>query len=134
MAAGSLLGVVAGEETAVATLTVVAAVAAMAAVAAVAGDGTRITTDEGDRHEGEKHRNCNTEKTLHHIPPVREPNASCVPEAVTKQPRSGTATGPQQTNFLRIPVAGSFQTTDCTPWKRMPIGERLLPRESGGLG
>jgi hypothetical protein len=35
---------------------------------------------------------------------------------------------------LRIPVAGSFQTTDCTPWKRMPIGERLLPRESGGLG
>ena len=81
MATGSLLGVVAGEETAVATLTVVAAVAAMAAVAAVAGDGTRITTDEGDRHEGEKHRNCNTEKTLHHIPPVREPNASCVPSS-----------------------------------------------------
>jgi hypothetical protein len=47
----------------------------------VAGDGTRITTDEGDRHEGEKHRNCNTEKTLHHIPPVREPNASCVPSS-----------------------------------------------------
>jgi hypothetical protein len=35
---------------------------------------------------------------------------------------------------LRIPLAGSFQTTGCTLWKRMPIGERLPPRESGGLG
>jgi hypothetical protein len=35
---------------------------------------------------------------------------------------------------LRIPVAGSFQTTDRTLWKRMPIGERFPTRESGGLG
>jgi hypothetical protein len=91
-----LLGTVLGEETAVAAL---AAVATMATVAAVAGDGTGVTADEGDGDQGKEHGNCKSEKTLHHKPPVRETNASCVPEAVTKKPRSGTATGPQQTSF-----------------------------------
>jgi hypothetical protein len=109
----SLLGTVLGEQTAVAALTTVAT---MAAMAAVAGDGTGVTADEGDGDQGEKHGNRNSEKTLHNKPPVRESNASCVPEAVTKKPRSGTATGPQQTSFEPLKSQPApLQATGGTP-------------------
>jgi hypothetical protein len=42
------------------------AMAASVTVAAVAGDGPRVTTDEGDCREGKQHGERKTEKTLHH--------------------------------------------------------------------
>ena len=60
-----VLGVQASQKTTVAT------VMAGTAVAAVAGNRTRVTADEGDGHEGEKHRNRESEKTLHFIPPKK---------------------------------------------------------------
>jgi len=41
-------------------------VAAGGTVAAVAGDGTRVTADEGDCREGKQHGERKAEKTLHH--------------------------------------------------------------------
>jgi hypothetical protein len=38
-------------------------------VAAVAGDGTRVTADEGDGNESNEHGKTKSEKTLHHKPP-----------------------------------------------------------------
>jgi hypothetical protein len=40
-------------------------VAASVTMAAVAGDGTRVTADEGDGREGKQHGERKTEKTLH---------------------------------------------------------------------
>jgi hypothetical protein len=74
-------------------------------VATVAGDGRRISAHEGDRDHREKHRNCNSEKTLHFKPPGMELNARGATAAVISQPRSGTATGPQRLNDLRIAPA-----------------------------
>jgi hypothetical protein len=59
-----------------------ATVATTTTVAAVAGDGTRVTADEGDGDESKEHRDSKTEETLHHRPPKR-PNAGSVLEAVT---------------------------------------------------
>jgi hypothetical protein len=95
-----------------------AAVATASAVAAMAGDSTRVTADEGDGHEREEHRNRETEETLHLKPPDGNPNASCVPEAVTSgNPiRDGYRTaadnrnagGPPRANALafRTPLRG----------------------------
>ena len=60
------------EETAVAALLLVGkqtAVAAGATMATVAGDGTRVTADEGDGNESNEHGETESENTLHHIPP-----------------------------------------------------------------
>jgi hypothetical protein len=59
-----VLGVETSKETTVAT------VGASATVAAVAGNGTRLTAHEGDGDESKKHSNRESEKTLHHIPPI----------------------------------------------------------------
>ncbi|MFO0190377.1 MAG: hypothetical protein ACK54F_03915 [Planctomycetia bacterium] len=60
-----VLGVQTGQKTAV------AAMGASATVAAVAGNGTRLTAHEGDGDEGKEHSNRESEKTLHHIPPIK---------------------------------------------------------------
>jgi len=60
-------------------------------VATVTSNGRRISAGEGDRHDREKHRNSNSEKTLHFKPPGMELNAQGVSAAVISQPRSGTA-------------------------------------------
>ncbi len=65
----SVLGMETGQKTTVAT--VGTTVATGAAMAAVAGNGTRLTADEGDGDEGKEHRNCESEKTLHHFPPIK---------------------------------------------------------------
>jgi hypothetical protein len=49
-----------------ATVAAGGAVAASVTVAAVAGNGTRITVDEGDCREGKQHGERKAEKTLHH--------------------------------------------------------------------
>jgi hypothetical protein len=64
-----VLGVETGLQTTVAA--VGAAMATGAAVAAVAGNSTRVTADEGDGNEGKEHSNRESEKTLHHIPPIK---------------------------------------------------------------
>jgi hypothetical protein len=105
VAAGGLLGTVLGEQTAVATLTV-------AAVAAVAGNGAGITAHEGDRHEGEEHRNCKSEKTLHNFPPVRETNAFAREYRTKAQ-------------------SGTVLATGGTPLEVLTVGERLPLGKSG---
>jgi hypothetical protein len=44
-----------------------AAMALPATVAAVTGDSARVTTDQGDGHDREEHRECKTEIPLHQI-------------------------------------------------------------------
>ena len=79
------------------TVALLTTVALGTTVATVASNSTRVAAQEGNGHEGKQHRNRTSEKTLHHISPVSNPNAQCVPQTVTKQPRFGTATESQQT-------------------------------------
>jgi hypothetical protein len=58
-----------------------ATVALAATVAAVAGDRARVTTDEGNGHDREEHRECKTEITLHQNLLERTRNANCVQQS-----------------------------------------------------
>ena len=126
------------EEAAVAAVLLVvaeeAAVATSTAMAAVAGDGARVTADEGDGNQRDEHGKTETEKTLHRIPPDEITERGCVPEAVTKQPRSGTATGPQQQSESRNhPGKNHHPATSSPALQELRIGESLRPGQSRQL-
>jgi len=103
-----------------------AAMAAIAAVAAVAGNSRRISTGQDDRDQREEHRNRNSEKTLHLKPPKKDETRHAFQIAVTFQPRSGTATGPQQPDdhsiARRFPTRNP-RTTGSTPLQALTVGE-----------
>jgi len=105
-----------------ATLVVLLSMAALAAMATVASNSTRVTADEGDGNQCKEHSNCKSEKTLHHIPPVRDYLTPMRPyKAVTKQPRFGTATEPQQT-ISKINPRQTSWATGCTPPQALTVG------------
>jgi hypothetical protein len=105
-------------------------------MAAVAGNSTRLTADKGDGDEGKEHSNRESEKTLHHIPPIKgnlTRHAFLKPSRNTPDPgrppdRSKTSGQPKN------PRAGTIRTTGSTPLQALTVGERFPPGESGQLG
>jgi hypothetical protein len=120
-------------EEAVALLAAVAAMmtgkqttVALPAMAAVTSDRTGITAHEGDGHECEEHRQRKTEKPLHQKPPTGgKPNAAAASAKPSRmEPRSGTATGPQQQMFhYPQPAHPSSACEDTQAGKNIPATE-----------
>jgi hypothetical protein len=93
-------------------------------VATMTSDSRRLGAGEGDRHHREKHRDCNSKKTLHLKPPGVELNAYGVSGTVISQLRSGTATEPQRLNDLRIAPA--------IPERKFPSNRQRCPARAAG--
>ena len=80
---------------------------ALTSMAAMPSNRTGVTANEGDGHQREEHCKRKTEKPLHQKPPTRgNTNAAAASTKPSRlEPRSGTATGPQQPMFHAPPPA-----------------------------
>ena len=99
---------------------------ALLAMAAVTSDRTGVTAHEGNGHECEEHRQRKTEKPLHQKPPTGgKPNAAAASAKPSRmEPRSGTATGPQQQMFhYPQPAHPSSACEDTQAGKNIPATE-----------
>ena len=81
MAASSLLGTVLGQQATVALVGTV--LGEQATMATVAGNRAGITTDEGDGHDRDEHREGNTEIPLHQNLQLRNRTRKASKKAVT---------------------------------------------------
>jgi hypothetical protein len=119
----AVASVVTGKQTAVATT----------AMAAVAGHRTRVTANEGDGDQGEKHRKRKTEKPLHQKPPTGgNPNAAVASNKPSRrEPRSGTATGPQQPMFHDPPPERAQKLGKHAGWAACADSGKPAVRLSG---